>query len=220
MRGIKSRKTKIKALIITIFVVLSTFGMSIYARKNVTPVILAMAESAIQSQTVNAVNSAAHIIIAEDMDYSELVDVSYDKDGNIRLIQPNSVKLNRLARDLQNLSQNNVEMIADQYVYIPVGAFTGSILLSGVGPDVPVRMLPIGSVVSNYFTVFENVGINQTRHSIYINVRADVSLVLPISGNAVSTEVAVLVCESIIIGNIPNVYVNGDGAVDYLDLIG
>ena len=193
---------------------------SYHVRRNVTPVILAMSRSEIESQTVNAVNSAAHIVIGADMDYGDLVNVAYDNEGNVRLLSPDSVKLNRLARDLQNMSQNNIEMIAEQYVYIPLGAFSGSILLSGIGPKIPVKMLPIGSVSSEYYSIFENVGINQTRHSIYINVRANVSPVLPIYSEAVEAVVSVLVCENVIIGKIPDVYVNGENGTNYLDLIG
>ena len=220
MRNKKKIKTLFRLTVAVCMIVVVSGLASYHVRRNVTPVILAMSRSDIESQTVNAVNSAAHIVIAADLEYSDLVDVVYDGMGNVQLISPNSVKLNRLARDLQNVSQNNVEMISEQYVYVPVGAFSGSILLSGIGPEIPVRMLPIGSVSSEYYSIFENVGINQTRHAIYVNVKANVSLVLPIYSETVEAVVSVLVCENVIMGKIPDVYVNGENEKDYLDLIG
>ena len=123
-----------------------------------------------------------------------------------------------LTRDLENLCQSNIEKIDHQSVQIPLGAFTGSVVLSDLGPPVNIALLPIGSVQCDFTSFFEQVGINQTRHSIYVNIKTTISLVLPISSVPVNISTAILVCENIIVGEVPQFYFNGSNSYGKLHL--
>ena len=124
-----------------------------------------------------------------------------------------------MTRDLANLGQSNVEKIEAKSVSLPLGAFTGSLMLSDVGPDVELPLLPIGTVLCDFSSIFEEVGINQTRHSIYININTTIALVLPISSVPVNITTVVLVCDNIIIGEVPEFYLNSGNNGGNLDLL-
>ena len=49
-------------------------------------------------------------------------------------------------------------------------------------------------------------GINQTLHSIYIDVSAKVEIILPIDNIEVECPSSALVCESVIVGRVPQFY--------------
>jgi len=163
-----------------------------YFKGNILPVISTMSEATVRALAVNAINNASHTVIDESIDYSELVKIDKDENGNINLIQANTVRINRLARDLANMSEKNIEEIKEQTIELPIGAFTGSAVLSGVGPVVNVS----------------DVGINQTKHSIYIYINTTISIVLPVSSVPVSVSTSILVVENIIVGKVPDVYLN------------
>lgn len=190
-----------------------------YFKGNVLPVILTLSEATVKGMAVNAINNATHIVIDSEMKYDDFVTIVRDKEDNIELVQANMVKINRLARDLANLSQSNIEKIGQTELFLPLGAFTGSLVLSDLGPEVSIPLLPIGNVLCDFASVFEEVGINQTRHSIYINVNAVVSLVLPISSVPINITTSVLICENIIIGEVPDFYFNNGGGNSIFDLV-
>ena len=162
-----------------------------------------MSEATVRALAVNAINNASHTVIDESIDYSELVKIDKDENGNINLIQANTVRINRLARDLANMSEKNIEEIKEQTIELPIGAFTGSAVLSGVGPVVNVSLLPIGNVTCDFVSSFDDVGINQTKHSIYIYINTTISIVLPVSSVPVSVSTSILVVENIIVGKVP-----------------
>ena len=56
-------------------------------------------------------------------------------------------------------------------------------------------------------TEFESAGINQTRHKIYLSLRTTVRLVIPSGARQVSLGSQVLIAESIIVGEVPQSYV-------------
>lgn len=58
---------------------------------------------------------------------------------------------------------------------MPLGAALGITLLAGSGPGIPVSIVPIGSVSTDFETEFEACGINQTRHKVYLQVSATIA---------------------------------------------
>ena len=64
-----------------------------------------------------------------------------------------------------------------------------------------------GNVSANLRSSFEGAGINQTRHKIYLSLRTTVRLVIPSGARQVSLGSQVLIAESIIVGEVPQSYV-------------
>ena len=92
-------------------------------------------------------------------------------------------------------------------------------LLEGLGPGITVRMLPVGSVTTDFKAEFTSAGINQTRHRIYLEAVARVDLVLPNGAQSIAIRAQIPVAESIIIGEVPESYVDVADNDDMLNLI-
>lgn len=214
----RKRKFILKFFIIIVLIVILVVSLITYIRGNIMPAILTMSEAEVKVMAVNAINNAAHMVIDSDMQYDDFVIIQKDANDKIQFVQSNTIKINRLTRDLANLCQSNIEKIEQHYVQIPLGAFTGSVILSDFGPPVNIALLPIGSVQCDFTSFFEQVGINQTRHSIYVNIKTTISLVLPISSVPVNISTAILVCENVIVGEVPEFYFNGSGSFGKLHL--
>lgn len=215
----RKKRILIKLLIVAVVLAIVATAVVSYFKGNILPVVLTMSEATVKELAVNAINSATHMVLDEKLPYDDFVTITKDNEGKIELLQMNTVKINRLTRDLANLCQANIERIEEQTIKLPIGAFTGSVVLSGVGPNIDIALMPIGSVMCDFVSIFEEVGINQTRHSIYININTSISLVLPVSSVPVNTCTTVLVCDNIIVGDVPNFYVSGGNGNKLLDLL-
>lgn len=180
----------------------------------VRPTILSISEALLRAVTVRAMNDAVRETVGSDINYTDLIIIEKDEDGNIALVSANAVLMNNLAASTAIAAQDRILNIGEQGIRIPIGTIIGGQLLSGRGPVVTVKVEPVGSVTSDFKTEFEDAGINQTRHKIYLILNATVRIVI---GNATQTvEIAsqVLISETIIIGNVPQSYVNFEGAQD------
>ena len=91
--------------------------------------------------------------------------------------------------------------------------------LSGFGPRLEVQILPVGAVHTSFDTEFETAGINQTRHKIFLNLRATVSLIVPTGSQLVEVTSTVPIAESIIVGEVPESFVDVNNEEDMLNLI-
>jgi len=196
-----------KRILIFLFVVLIIAGViMLYFDKYVNPVILTTSETKVKMMTSRAVNSAISEILNNNNIYDELVSITQDDDGNISMIQANAVSINRLSKDISRLALVKIESIGDQGISIPLGSFTGMPILMGRGPEVLIKIVPIGALDCVFKSEFISAGINQTVHRIYLEVSSVVNLILPIFDDPVQTYTQVLICESVIVGTVPDFY--------------
>lgn len=185
----------------------------------VNPIILSTSEIKVRSLTLKAVNSAVAEVVSESILYSDLININTNEDGDITMISANSILINKLSKELARTAQAKLEIMGNGGLNIPIGTFSGMPIFVGRGPDVKIKLIPIGSITCTFESNFESAGINQTHHRIYVNIDASVSMVLPVEYKTVKNRSQVLICESIIIGKIPSTFLHSDTMQDMLDLI-
>lgn len=206
------KKRKSKKLIVISVLLLLCLGIYLFFVNSIRPVIQTISQETIRALTVENVNLAVAEVMAENPTYVDLSTVERDNDGNISLITTNSAVVNSLARSVTVAAQKNLEKISDKGVGIPIGSLSGISFLSGRGPSVNIKTIPIGSVETSFSSKFEESGINQTLHKLYINVSSSVNIIIPGSSQKVNTVTEVLVSETIIIGKVPHVYLSSQSS--------
>ena len=125
------------------------------------------------------------------------------------MIYADSAKVNALARQMAIVSQSKINALTSFDVDIPLGTLSGLPLLSEKGPKVNIVVSPMGTVNCTFTSTFQAAGINQTLHRIYLNVESVVDLIIPGSHTQVSTSTPILLCESVIIGKVPQTFLQG-----------
>ena len=182
----------------------------VYFQRNVTRVLIAISEATMRASTTIAVNDAVYYTLSDELRYSDLVNISRDEEGNIVAVAANPLKINKIARDTASISQSNLKNLSLNGIPIPLGALTGIEAFAGLGPSIQFRIIPVSSVSCGFSSVFESVGINQTKHSIYLNVVADISIVMPSRTENFAVSTDILVGESVIVGKVPDAYLQSD----------
>ena len=204
----RSRKRRFIALIL--FVVFLSVLLFIHFQKNVTRVLLSISEATMRASTTVAVNDAVYYTLSDEMRYDDLVSISYDENGDISAVSANPLKINKIARDTASISQSNLKNLSLNGIPSPLGALTGIEAFAGLGPNIYFRIIPVSSVFCDFSSTFESVGINQTKHSIYLNVIADISIVMPSKTKNFAVATEILVGEAVIVGTVPDAYLQSD----------
>lgn len=203
----KKRKRFSVFLCTLLFVLIVLF---FYFQRNVTRVLFSISEATMRASTTIAVNDAVYYTLADAMRYEDLVQITYDNAGDITSLSTNPLKINKIARDTASISQSNLKNLSLNGIPIPIGALTGIEAFAGLGPSIHFRIIPVSSVSCDFSSNFESVGINQTKHSIYLNVVADISIVMPSKTQNFAVLTEILVGESVIVGAIPDTYLQSD----------
>ncbi len=192
---------------------------AIYYLKVVNPVIKTYSAAQTRALTEQAVNLAVSNVINRSISYDTLIDISYNASGEIASFSANQYEINSITREIVKEAQFLMDSIGEDGLPLNIGTFTGIPFLLGRGPIVNLKLVPIGSVSGTFESEFNAVGINMTRHALFLYVDIHVSIVMPIKSYDVYTTSQVLLAESIIVGKVPEVYLNGGSLGQSLNLV-
>lgn len=205
------RRRKIVQKIVAIFTAMVIVALAIALWvywKSMTPTILDIAQVQVKAQTTQAVNEAV-LSVLQGVDYTDFVTVEKNSQNEVVLITANSNSVNQLARNASIVTQGKINTLFQQAISIPLGTLSGIPLLSQLGPDVNIVIDPVGTVQCSFVSHFETAGINQSLHRIYLNVSSTVDVIIPSSHQVVQIETPILVCETVIVGKVPDTFLQG-----------
>lgn len=131
--------------------------------------------------------------------------------GKIIAINANIIELNKLSSEISYSIQEKLNNLDKVSVKIPLGGMLGLNVFSGYGPDINIKLVPMGNIEAKFDTEFASQGINQTKHTIYMNIQSTITVVAPFIGSSVKCNSTVTIAETIIIGDIPATYYNIEG---------
>lgn len=208
----KKTKKRYKLLVFFLIQIMIIVCILSYFQNVINPIIIDYAEAKVKTMTTIAVNNAVFNVLDGTIDYGDFINVIKDDGGNISMLQANTKVINDISINTSTQSQNELNKIGEQKLSISLGSLTGFPIFIGLGPDINIRIIPTGSVICKFKSVFDDAGINQTRHRILIEVCADMDVILPISSKKINCVVEIYIAESILIGNIPSTYLQFESA--------
>lgn len=160
---------------------------------------------AVSSKTVN---SAVEKALYENAPaYSELVDINYSDSNIITGITTDIVKMNLFKSQVTKAIDEAFNEKNNTEVTVSAGTASGITLFSGFGPHIDVDIGISSSTQSDFENVFQSAGINQTQHSVMLNVETTVMLSLPGKRVSQTVETSFCVAQTVIVGSVPDVMV-------------
>ena len=209
-------KRKLRAAAVCVLVLAIVVGAGVYVRSNVVPLVTDKAYYSIRGEAVLALNNAYQSAVEQmtSLGYSDFVSIKYNAAGEINLISVDMLKVNNVMSYISTVVLDEMQAIAVNGVDVPLGAFSGILLLGDSGSNVNVEVETVGIAECNFRSDFETVGINQVRHSLYIDIVATANVVLPLYAKDVFCESSLLLCENVIVGDVPEFYLQNQGVFD------
>lgn len=206
-RGL-SKKAKFRIVLIVFLAIIVLFCF--YYFKIVCPIVVSLSQERVRSIATSTISTVVgDVMVDENITYDDLVAITYSSENKVELIEIDTIQINIIIREITKRVQNEFDTLGKEGIQISLGTFTGIPFLFGLGPDVSIKLVPVGTVNTKVSSNFNEAGINQTIHRLYFIVSSNIGMVLPAMTQNFTTELEVLLCESIIVGEIPSVYLQG-----------
>lgn len=215
----KTRVTKKRKILILLSIFLILVLIFLYVTKLVNPILIEASEAKVKSVVQKAMSSSVLTSVTNANTYDNILNYKHDSEGNISMIEVNTYEVNILTRQITSLAQNTIDNTSEAGVDIHLGAFTGMAFLANVGPLISFNLTPIGTVTITFRSVFETAGINQTHHKIYVTVESAVYVILPTASPKISLSTEMLISECIVVGKIPETYLQSGNLDEMLNLV-
>ena len=173
----------------------------------VRPIVAVLARAEAREYVLTAINRAVEEEVTSGrLRYAELVTLEKDASGAITALVTDMAQINLLQSRVSNGVAVNIVNLMNADLAIPIGNVVGGIIFSGRGPSVPIRVESVTDVSTQVQNDFSSGGINQTRHKITLAISAEIVILIPGNRVMATVETEVAIAETIIVGNVPNVY--------------
>ena len=203
-----SKKVKFTIIIFLIMTSMITFVYTL--DKVIMPTVKLVADAQMRAEVTSTINKTIFEEYSKNFNYNDIIKFDKDNDGNIIMMTADTLKLSEIATLTVLKAQEELELKSQVDIKVPMGYVTKNNILARFGPDVKIRMRPIGHITTRYISEFEDAGINQTRHKIYIETTTKVKMIMAVSSSELEIVNQIPIVETIIVGRVPNTAVQMD----------
>ncbi len=189
-----------------IVVPLIIFSIFFYLYSQVSSSFISLSEDKVYAVCFNLINNIVATKITE-IGAENIIDYKYDPSGNIIAVNANVVTMNTLNTSIAEEIINQLSNLSSTHIYVPLGSFISSSLFPAFGPSIPIKIIPLSTVHTEYSTEFTSTGINQTQHKIFIKISCSLKVLSKLSSSTQEIHMEIPIAETIIVGGVPNTYI-------------
>ena len=171
-----------------------------------------LAHTQVANATSDLINDAIDgQIQLGNIQYDRIVYFEKDLNGRITALKTNISEVNRLKTDILNLINDEILAMDTDHLGVPLGSLFLPEFFSGKGPTIPVQILSIRNSDGSFQSNFTEAGINQTMHQLSMEIIVDVSVLVLGETESFTVSSQVVVAETIIVGDVPDTFLNTGG---------
>lgn len=210
-------KRKIQIFIRRIFII-SIVGAVVLLlfRLKYNDAIRALARTQVTNATSDLINDSIDAQIADGhIQYDRIVYFEKDLDGRITALKTNMSEVNRLKTGILNLINDEILALDASDIGIPLGSLILPEFFSGRGATIPVEIISIRNSDASFSSSFSEAGINQTLHQLTMHIIVDISVLVLGRAESFSVNSQVVVAETVIVGDVPNTFLQTGGYDEY-----
>ena len=195
-----------KFFVILTIIIVASYILKLYFF-TMRPMILRVVQTRMEYISNKIINkSVSNVLKEKNINYSDIVIMQKDTEDHVASISIDFIKMNEIKSDLvlEILEQINNTHYTD--ISIPLGNFLDVEFLMGMGPKIPFRIIPHGTVYVDYRDEFKSMGINQTCHEVYLDINTKVSGIMPGFKTSADIETSIIAAHTVIVGDVPETY--------------
>lgn len=205
---VKKNRRKTYIYIFPLIILTVLILLFLYVENIMKPGFLEFSDYMVRRIINNSVAKAVNDNFPEEINYEEIIRINRDEFEKINSISVDVGKLNRIFSKVTLSIQEELDAIGDEEIRIPIGVLAGNSTFSARGPRINVKVIPAGSVETDFKSEFTSVGINQTKHRIYFLVKTRVGIAVPFINKTTEVITSVPIAETVIVGDVPWYYMN------------
>lgn len=201
-----------RILCLTAVLALLAVAVLLVLRTKYRKVLTELAQTQVKNVTSDLINDAVDREIAEGtIQYDRLVYFEKDLEGRITALKTNMGEINRLKTETLSLINQEILDMDSSALGVPIGSLVLPEVFAGRGFSIPIEILAIRNSDASFSSSFSQAGINQTLQQMKMDVFVDVTVLILGSTESFTVSSQVVVAETVIVGQVPNTYLQTGG---------
>ncbi len=129
---------------------------------------------------------------------SDFYNVSYDENGNVSLIENNSILINEITNDISSRLDENLSQLVSAKMEVEVFDVLFPELFDEFGPSYKMDIMKDGFSNVGYKSEILEINGNQTNFKAYVEIEVSVKLLSPLYNDNITIKREVLIVDTII----------------------
>lgn len=205
------RQMNLKKAFVFFFLVIISISISLYTfNQKIEPTLKAVCSNNARDIAFKSSNEAVFEYM-ENVKYNDLINLDKNASGKVTAITANVSEINKLATFVSSNVQKKLEKRQESELLLPLSEMFGIRVIGAKGPRIKVLTIVDGNVEVNFKSLFEDAGINQTRHTLYVQISTTVSTIAPLYLENETYVNDIMIAETVIVSDTPSSYYELNG---------
>lgn len=173
----------------------------------IRPIVLEYAQNKIQQTVSYAIHDMLTQKIYENRaQYEQLITLERDNDNRITALKTDTILADYLKIQLARAAYDALNTLERGNIEVSLGTILLPTLIAGRGPTLNLGITSLGYADADFISAFTSAGINQTRHQILLEIRAQARLITAFGSRDVKITNRLAVTDTVIVGTVPDSY--------------
>lgn len=182
----------------------------------ISQVICSVSQTQAKYMAMDIINSVVTEYLSQTGDlYQSVLSMEKNEDGSIRAVHTDIAKINQLQHNITTSILERLDQNGNTYLKVPITSLVGANILSNWGPSFPLKLVPLPNIQVTFKDNFVSAGINQTKYTLDLYVKLDMTVMVTPLQNDVSVEHVIPVAQMVLLGNVPSSYTDINGLRTY-----
>ena len=196
--------------LLVLFVFTTAEGV-LYVDHSLRPALMTIAEAHMKEKAAKVINDSITSRISQDANYSKLINFREGAGGKVSAGYFDLQEATRIQQKAVSSIQDALANMDPKQMSIPMGMALNNSILSGLGPDIPIKVTPSAIVKSNVGVETRDVGINQSVHILYLDIQVEASVIIPFTTKNTVIATRAPLAYLWTAGDVPQVVYNAKG---------
>lgn len=146
-----------------------------------------------------------------------LVTLEYDSNRRVTALRTDAAAIGQVKTRVIRGLYERLGDLESALIEVPLGSVFLPRYCSGMGPRIDVGMAGLAQMEAEFSSAFSAAGINQTRHTLWIEISAGFRILTPVGGHDMAIVTRFPVTDTVLVGVVPERYVQiGEQSGDHL----
>ena len=193
-----------------LFIFLFTLGITAsltlsYMNAIVKPILYRECEAYAKTMLNEVVSQA----LAEDIAntyFDKAMNFTYNSEGYVSTYSLNMLNANKIRAYVSKEIISDIKSNNSLKLKVSTGTLSGIAFFYGKGPKLSISLSALYGITCDLTSEFTDSGINQTLHSLSLEISANTAIKEPLTTQSLSLVTTVPISETVIIGDVPEAY--------------
>jgi len=144
------------------------------------------------------------------IDEGDLLEIKEGSDGKVLSVNINTAHVNEILANVNESVSKSIQEIEKVELDLPLGIILSDTLFGNDGPNIAIKITPIGSAKTDVVSKVSPYGINSSLLEISINVKIDIETLIPLRRNSTELNFNIPIIMQIINSEVPPFYLRNN----------